>query len=311
MSNCFCAVSSANTGKSGKEFKFKNIAYIFAVQLFANDGTRNAVLSTDTVDDAYILDKVNQSDASKRWYPLGQFKNGELPLPDFITQSLSDGATINVDINPQTFTGELYTPTPRQLGNIGALACNKIGIIAVDTCGALLIEANSDETEGYPIAINTDAWGSRYQFATATEASRGVITWEIDKLSQPRAYRFIDAELDLQGLAFNGVLDAFVSNVTGATTTEFVFDLGFKTGLFADQHELEGFVVADVELVNATANTVVTPSALTADAVIAGRYTVTYAAQTPADVVYLRSANTAGVLTKQGFEIAREDVTIP
>lgn len=311
MSNCFCAVTSANTGKSGKEFKFKNIAYLFIAQLYADDGTRNNVLSSDTVNDAYIADKVNQSDPSKRWYPLGYFNNGELPLPDFITQSLSDGSSINVDINPQTFTGELYTPTPRQLGNIASLACDKIGFIAVDTCGNLLLESNSDETEGYPIALNSNAWGSRFQFATATEASRGVITFEVDKLSNPKAYRFIQSDLDLQGIAFNGVLDAFVTNVAGASTTEFTFDIGFKTGLFSSDTAIEGLVVGDVELVNVTQDTVVTPSALTASATVDGRYTVTYAAQTSADVLYLRSANTTGVLTKQGFEIVREDVTIP
>lgn len=310
MSNCFCAVDSANTGKSGKEFKFKNVSHIFVSQLYANDGTRNKVLSSDTIDDAYIAEKVNQSDSSKRWYPLGQFKNGELALPDFITQSLNDGSTINVDINPQMFTGELYTPTPRQIGNIGALACNKIGFIAVDTCGNLLLEVNSDESEGYPISLNTDAWGSRYQFATATEASRGVITFEIDKLSNPRQYRFVDADLDLQALSFNGVLDAFVTNVTGITTTEFVFDLGFKTGLFNSNHPLEGVVAGDIELVNVTQDSVVSLSALTASATVDGRYTATFAAQTAADVVYPRSTDTTGVLTKQGFELNRTDITI-
>lgn len=311
MANCFCAVGSANTGSTGKEFEFKNVAFLLIAQLYANDGTRNKILSTDTVDDAYIADLVNQSDESKRFYVLGEFKNGELPLPDFITQSLSDGSTINVDLNPQTFSGELYKRTPRQLGNIASLSCNKIGFLAVDTCGNVLGEADSDETEMYPIAINTDAWGSRYQFASPTEASRGVITMEVDKTSNFKDYRFIASDLDTMGTAFNGVQDAFVTNVTGVTTTEFVFDLGFKVGKFNDNVALEGYTASDLELVNVTQDSIVSLSALTASATVSGRYTATFAAQTSADVVYLRSANTSGVFTKQGFEVLKEEITIP
>ena len=62
---CNCSLSLSNTGIPSKQSIAAVTKKLIFVKLYADDGTRNSIASTDTLDDAYFSAKVNNADASK------------------------------------------------------------------------------------------------------------------------------------------------------------------------------------------------------------------------------------------------------
>lgn len=313
---CLCEDGSSNTGTTGKELDFHDIRLTLVSQRYADDGTRNEIDLSTLTDGKFttqdIIDLQNQSDPSKRWYVLGQFQNGEIPVPDLIDETLAGGATVNVSANPYSFTGQLYKRTPYQIANMQHLACNDIQAVFIDGCGSVMGETDSrsEPTKLYGIPLNKDAFTAQFMFGNRTEASKAMLRLEFDQLAKVGYWAYtLSDDLDLFAVQ-NGVQDALVTNVTSATTTELVFDLGFPIGNSTANSPLVGLASTDLELVNVTADTVVPLAGLTESATVKGRYTATFAAQTASDVVYLKSADTAGVFNKTGFEVLENRQTL-
>ena len=68
MEFCTCPATMGNTGKPNCE-PIQGVAKkLIFVNLFDSTGARNSILKDDVIHDAYISDKLNETDESKRWF---------------------------------------------------------------------------------------------------------------------------------------------------------------------------------------------------------------------------------------------------
>ena len=67
---CSCETVMGNTGLPSCYKALTLATGIFMTPTYGNDGTKNVIDTTDTIDDAYILAAINNADQSKRWFPL-------------------------------------------------------------------------------------------------------------------------------------------------------------------------------------------------------------------------------------------------
>jgi len=104
---CECSSTLKNTGVPSSQRIIKDGTKLFAMRLFADDGTRNKIASTDTIDAAYVANLTNNADYSKRWYPIGEFRNVEDVRADPTTERICGGLTAITQKGVRTFTGRL------------------------------------------------------------------------------------------------------------------------------------------------------------------------------------------------------------
>ena len=77
MTGCNCNVGLSNTGRPNCVPIFGITSSLILVPIFDNDGVKNGIDLSTTLPTWASL--VNQADASKRWFPLPEFENVELP----------------------------------------------------------------------------------------------------------------------------------------------------------------------------------------------------------------------------------------
>jgi hypothetical protein len=75
---CNCEVGLSNTGLPNCAPIADVTKRIILVPIFANDGTRNEYeVATTTFNQVFFDGKINEADASKRWFPLPDIENIE------------------------------------------------------------------------------------------------------------------------------------------------------------------------------------------------------------------------------------------
>lgn len=316
MSNIFCPCAgsgSGNTGLTAKRYLQKVTRKLIAVRLYADDGTRNSIADTDTIDQAYIDAKINHSDASKRWYPIGEFVNVDRPTPDDLSETFNDGSSAITGQNPRTFTGFLLNTPPLYIAQLEALLCNPIGFYFVDACGSPQGEINSANNLLYPIAINNQSFSAKAVNATDTAVFKIQVTFEIKQSVKDSNLRQIKESVlsanSVDFLDLEGLIDVTATAPTSITTTGFVTTLSADAGGFIEQTAVEGFTDADFALYNNTSDAAVVITSVTESP--AGTYTFVIPAQTSSDNLTLSSAVSGDAFVKTGFEITAVSFDIP
>lgn len=306
MAFCFCDGSNAskNTGLTAqKPFSVK--FGFFLVPIFADDGTRNKILSTDTIDAAYLTARLNDTDASKRWYPVMNLKNVTDERADPSFESFTDNSRAITSLGLRTFVGWKLSVEPKFIEKLEAFRCNRFGVYYVDACGALQGEVNADCTELYPIEVQRESFEPRLITATDAATEKVQITFDQAQPVADKDLMMIPADnitADLKEAT--GLIDVTASEAVAPTTTEVQLDLAADYGGFGAKIPVEGWVLADFVAFNVTDDASVTLSSVTESASVPGRYTIVYPIQTAADVLRFTSS-------KDGFELAAFDIAIP
>lgn len=314
MSNIFCPCSGGgkqNTGVNAKSIVPKVAKKMFFVPMLANDGTRNEIANTDTIDAAYLTAKLNASDSSKRWYPTGTWVNVDRPTPDDITESFNDGSSSITGQNPKTFTGFLLNTPYSYIQVLENLACDRIGVYFIDACGSPVGEKDSTGTKLYPVEINRSSLSFKPVEATDTTTFKLQLTFEIKQSVKDQRMAMVKESAlgDADFLGAEGLLDVDASDATAITTTGFTTSLSVDCGGFIESTAVEGFVLADFDLYNVTQDAAIVITSVTESP--AGTYVFVIPAQTSADVLRLTSATSGDAFVKEGFEIVALDITIP
>jgi hypothetical protein len=303
MSFCSCS-GSKNTGLRGGLKAFRDVKLHFAVPLFKSDGTRNSILSSDTVDQSFLDAKINNSDVSQRWYPIGKFKNVTDERADPSTETFNDGSSQITIQGVRTFTGLLLDYPPEYITNLQKHACDRFGVYEVDSCGNLRGVKNSDETELYPIEINKGYFDPQLVKAVAgTNAERLQLTFEFDQNEFDNNLLMIscdDITADLRNSS--GLVDVNATNLTSVSTTGFTFTQETAYNYFGNPVLAEDWVLADYTLTNnTTASTIVITSVTEAPN---GTYAFVIPAQSSSDVLSI-----TGI--KDGLELITFEIPIP
>jgi hypothetical protein len=122
------------------------------VPLKANDGTLNGLDLSASVP--VWSDLINETDSSKRWFPIGAFENVELPKADSQFEEANSGKMAFLRQGKRSFSGELWSEdsTPTLLGKLQLNRCVDFGVYIVDVNGNLI----GSKADGYLYPIPVD-----------------------------------------------------------------------------------------------------------------------------------------------------------
>ena len=289
MLGCNCDAGLANTGRPGCVPLQSVTSKLIMVPLMANDGTLNAI------DLAAALptwsDLINESDASKRWFPLPAFENVEMPKADSQFEEANSGRMAFLRQGKRSFAGELWgdDSTPTMLGKLNAGRCVQFGVYIVDVNGALIGSKQGGYL--YPIPVDEQSFDPKWMVATDSTVQKIMVGFDFDRLfDDSTMYMITSSEAGINFNSLSGLIDINVVNDT-VTTTTLTFDAVLDYGTALNPIKAQGLVSGDFVLNNTTTSSVVT---VTAVENTPGNYTLTYTAQTNGDVASL-------VIAKPGY----------
>jgi len=273
---CSCSTQLGNTGTPNCKTLAKTTSMMIAVRMTADDGTSNQIDVTATLNQAYFDALVQNTDASKRWYPIGELENVVQERAESITQSYDSGRTIKIQDGIKTFTSLKPEAEYTYLGKLEAFECQTFGIYIVDIDGNL--KGEIDSTGGYlnPMKIASGTWDVRYSEATDTKANEIMISFQFDKQVNDSDLRMIvPSEMDnISLLALDGLMD--VNGVhTSPTATGVVSVLTLDYGTAVTPVKVEGLVTANFPTVTNT-STLTTYAVSNATEAPAGTYTLVF-----------------------------------
>ena len=274
MKSCDCNAGLSNTGVPSCVPVQGITSSLILVPLTASDGTKNGIDLSASVP--VWADYVNESDPSKRWFPLPKFENVELPKADSLFEEANSGRKAYLRQGVRSFAGELWQDdsTPTFLGKLQASRCVQFGIYIVDVEGDLI----GSEVDGYlyPIPVDNDSWDPKFMFATDSTVQKIMLGFDFFRLFDESTMKMITAEES--GLDFNsleGLLDVELTALsTGTTSMAVKANLDYGTAYNPILYK-GATSPSDWKLENLDAGTVVTITAVTEPT--DGNYVVDYA----------------------------------
>ncbi|MHC5059128.1 MAG: hypothetical protein ACYTKD_31120, partial [Planctomycetota bacterium] len=175
---CNCG-GSKNTGVKGTAFK-KPFKKIF-VPIFAADGTRNKILASDTLDQAYIDARINDPDPTKRWYPVGEFVTYTSERAAPTLETFANNQSNVTEEGARVITLQLNDYPAKDKRKLDALACGRFGEFQIDKCGNLRGIENADQSELYPIEVNKNYFHSILVDSQDGQGQKIQLTYEISQ----------------------------------------------------------------------------------------------------------------------------------
>jgi hypothetical protein len=287
---CNCASGLSNTGRPNCVSLQSVTSKLIMVPLVANDGTPNFIdLSAPLPTWA---DLINEADASKRWFPLPNFENVELPKADSQFEEANSGRMVFLRQGKRSFAGELWAEdsTPTLLGKLQNNRCVDFGIYIVDVTGNLV----GSKVNGrlYPITVDNPSFNPTFTFATDSTTQKIMLGFDFDRLfDESTMYMITPTEAGVNFNDLNGLVDVNLIN-DSISTTDVTFDAVLDYGTALNPIKFSGAVSADFALYNNdTAATV--SITLVENLPLEGNYTATFTAQTAGDSLTL-SVDKAG-----------------
>lgn len=249
---CSCGTGGRNTGQPNCIPTIKSTSRIIVMRSYANDGTRNSIKKTDFVNgvlpEAFIDDKLNETDASKRWYLTSKINN--------ITDTRAEPTTFDIDGVPfitnqgaRSFAGSFYSNlgSPTYAGVLNSFSCFQNAYYEVSVEGAIVGMDGGDDL--YPIGIQTGTLNAAVVKGSKTEPNSVLITFAVDELERDENMIQIGASaIEANLLNKRGLIDVVGSalDTPTITATAVRVDLGFIYGNFNSKIPFEGLTAADL-----------------------------------------------------------------
>jgi hypothetical protein len=288
--SCLCGVGMNNTGLATCLPAFKKTTGMFLVPLFANDGTRNSIDMSTTIS---LSAKLNNADKSKRFYPIQDLKDVELPVADTRFKTYKDGSKRKLADGVRSFKATMPEASSVLIGKLQGVSCEKFGVYLFDIDGQL--RGLKDGTLLYPVEIG--GFDAIFKDATDDEVNEGMIQFDFDILLKIAKFWILSTtDLGVNPNETSGLIDANLVEVSsGATSTVLNISSDFGSGLSTNPAPIVGLVTADFYAYNETDLAVLSVT-VAESTTIDGQYTLTYTSQTVADKVKI------DVIASSGFE---------
>ena len=299
MKACPCNAGLSNSGTACTPIG-KVAAQLIIVPLFGSDGTRNGITLTDTIDDTYISDRINDTDKTKRWYPLPVLKNVADDRAEPLTETFEDGSKIPIQQGVRSFSGLVVdNSSPQLLGALESYSCFDFGVLVLDTDGNIIgtigTQEECDITTLYPIRVDKGSWNPLFVKASDKLSQKIKVMFDFYRTEQDSALRMITAaEMTADTTALTGLVDV-CAEYSAEDNTTFTATLKTFFGTPKSPVLVEGLIAADFALYNVTDSLAVTISTVTETS--AGVYVFTFPSQTNADELRLTP-------TKTGYDFA-------
>ena len=299
MAVCKCDSGLVNSGIPNCVSGFERIVKLFFVYQTANDGTSNGIPCSQTIDEAFLNEKLNEADVSKRWYPTGKISTVTEVRNDPTTETI-DNVDFIVEKGSRTFNGffvDTATSTPTYLKFLKSAECPLIMYFGIDVNGTIVgiesIEGVSQEATLQGLKIQQKSMFSRPVPATSTTIAKNELTFTLDQLVNDEDIAYISAaEITADLLNANGLLDVTLDDAS-SSITELVIDAKLVYGSLCSKLPFSGAdAVLDWSLFNITEGLAVPITTVVESP--SGTYTISYSAQTALDEVTL-------TLTKEGY----------
>lgn len=305
---CSCNDSTlGNMGMPGCAPIHRIARRLIFLPYFKADGTVNKIDLTATLDDDFFTDHFQEYDSAdalvtsdQRWYLTPDLENVENLRAETVFQESNAGRKFKVREGTRTFTGFIMDNlggVPEMLAKVRRFRCAKIGVYIVDANGNIRGNGGTDG-ELRPFAVDKTSFDPQYIEQTDSEAPMVRITFDFGRLEDDADMKMIVASADFPGidlLSYPGLLDMYGKTSGAIATTGFTIDIYTSYGSAKTPVPISGLVAADFAAYNVTDASAITIASLTESLTVEGRYTVTYTAQTSADVIRLTP-------NKKGFD---------
>jgi hypothetical protein len=284
MALCKCSDGLSNTGMPTCLATLPLPDGLYVVNTFDSDGNRNSIEAGTSIDDEYVLDKINEADKSKRWYPVQKLTNLTSERADPIIDEASNGVKSFVKEGVRPFSFELRKGGVSAVKFLKKTRCSEFSVFLVKGSTIIGMDLNDDNTALYPIRIEQNTFTVKYVFATDTTVEKVSVTFDFDSRENDELLSYIEAEVDLSN--YNGLLDINSTIVGTPSLTSFVVKLTTNYGGLGTKDVLSGLEVGDFSLYR-TNNTPgsVSISSVTEDP--DGTYTFTIPTGTDGDILRL------------------------
>lgn len=288
--NCGCEIQAFNTGVPSDCLESISVVRgYYLVYQFDSTGARNKVTTSDTIDDAFVIDKINEADATKRWYPLIGLEEVAGERADSVFKTSAFGTKKYVKKGIRSEVAQIWKGGFALQKNLDRIKCKKVAVYEVDADGKLI--GMVDGANMYPIRIQDSTFDAKYFKATATDPEYWNITFDWDAREMDYNLGYIVPEADCDLLSYNGLLDV-VSTISGISQTGFTVTLETKFGAFGNKDKVSGLAITDFYSIDLTTNSKVYNVTDAAAVTIAtftetsdGVYAITFTSQTVADVI--------------------------
>lgn len=273
---CNCNVGLSNTGRPGCVPLQSVTSKLVMVPLTANDGTLNGIDLSAALPT--WSDLINEADSSKRWFPLPEFENVELPKADSQFEEANSGRMAFLRQGKRSFAGELWSDdsTPTLLGKLTAGRCVQFGVYIVDVNGNLI----GSKSNGflYPIPVDEQSWDPKFMFATDSTVQKIMLGFDFYRLfDESTMYMITVTEAGINFNDLSGLIDVNLTEVSQVSTVSITVNASFDYGTALNPILFQGATnTADWSLYNVTTSTLIgVPAGVTE--VFPGVYLVDYA----------------------------------
>lgn len=291
MAICNCNSTLSNTGTASCKTVMSTTRKLVLVPYIADDGTQNSIDPTDTFDDAFFSALVNNSDTSKRWYPLPLIENVDdvRTEPEYFT--FASDRKIFVGDGTRTFTAVMPQESTELLSRLESFMCTKVGAYLIGEDGEITGQISSDGTELFPVLIQDNTLYFGLTKSKPKEPQMLTITFEFSDAIRDSQLRIIPAaDITANVLLLDG-LQTIQAVVSADSQTGFTVTLTTATASATSGIPVRGFLAADLKLYNNTDDPGHAAAiALTLVSETDGVYVFTHASQTASDVMELELA---------------------
>jgi hypothetical protein len=213
---CKCDLGLSNTGTPNCITIQSVTSKLILVPLINSAGGYNSISLSGTTS-FIVNDKINEEDATKRWFPLGTFENVTMEKAESSFEEAPSGKKVFIKQGKRSFAGELWSTTPTLLGKIQDNRCVEFGVYIVDVNGNL-IGLNQNQGNLRPIPVDNQSFDARLMFATDTTIQKIMVAFDFDRLVDESQLWMITPS-DAENFNFNnveGLLDVrlFTENAT-------------------------------------------------------------------------------------------------
>ena len=295
---CNCEQGLSNTGVPACVPIQSVTSTLIMVPLADSTGAKNGIDLTAAVP--VWADLINETDESKRWFPLPQFENVELPKADSQFEEAASGRMAFLRQGKRSFSGELWADdsSPTLLSKLQNNRCVEFGVYIIDVNGNLVGSQIGDTL--FPIAVDNPSFNPTYAFATDATVSKIIVAFDFDRLFDEGTMYMIQP--DEAGVNFNdleGLIDVNFADFSEVANTSVTFNAEFDYGTAYNRILLKGLVAGDFALYNNTTSSTEVIGSVTPNLPLEGNYTVAFVFVTGES--YTLSINKVGFVGKTTF----------
>lgn len=293
--SCSCNLGLSNTGKPNCQPVQDVASGVILVPYYDSTGAINEYdLSTTTFNSAFFTARINDTDSSKRWFPVQDVDNIEDLRAEAEYETLASGRKYFIKDGVRTFSGVMPNVSPLFKKKLDSAACVKLGALIVDKQGNLI--GNTEDKEGYlrPIRIQDGSFYAGFIKTSYTEVQKVSMSWDWGFNENDGCLGMIlKSEMTASVLELQGLIDIVGEAASTISTTGFTMDMNTEYGTALNPDKVKGLVLADFALYNITTTSSVSLSSVVESP--SGTYTFAFPAQTSADVLRLS-------VNKNGFD---------